>query len=86
MIVVPFSTAAVHSVRVIPEIDIWRAVQLMLKRYGDQAEAESTARAGELKAAGDDEGAPSWHLINFAKVSISQKPAVRDRFLSLTNT
>ena len=35
----------------IPEIDIWRAAQLMLKRYGDQAEAESTTRAGELEHA-----------------------------------
>jgi len=30
---------------VIPEIDIWRAAQLMLKRYGNRAEAKSTARA-----------------------------------------
>jgi len=26
---------------VIPEIDIWRVANLMLKRYGDQAEVES---------------------------------------------
>jgi len=26
---------------VIPEIDIWRVANLMLKRYGDLAEAES---------------------------------------------
>jgi hypothetical protein len=78
----PLSTATVHPVRrVTPEIDIWQAAQLMLKRY-----AESTARAGEIEAAGDHEAAPSWHLINFAKVPILQKPAVRDRFLSLTNT
>jgi hypothetical protein len=39
---------------VIPEIDIWRAAQLMLKRYGEKAEAESAARADdELAAAGD---------------------------------
>src|SRR5580704_3887820 len=36
---------------VIPEIDIWRAAQLMLKRYGDQAALkESAARADELEA------------------------------------
>jgi len=28
--------------RVIPEIDIWRAANLMLKRYGDKAVDEST--------------------------------------------
>jgi len=42
---------------VIPEIDIWRAAQLMLKRYGDQALKESSARATELTLAGDDDGA-----------------------------
>jgi hypothetical protein len=42
---------------VIPEIDIWRAANLMLKRYGDKAFEESTTRADELAAAGDDNGA-----------------------------
>jgi hypothetical protein len=32
----------------IPEIDIWRAATLMLKRYGEKALDESGARAGEL--------------------------------------
>jgi len=35
---------------VIPEIDIWRAANLMLKRYGDKALEESAARADELAA------------------------------------
>ena len=43
---------------VIPEIDIWRAAQLMLKRYGDEALKESAARADELAAAGGGE----WSL------------------------
>jgi len=33
---------------VIPEIDIWRAANLMLKRYGDKALDESATRADEL--------------------------------------
>jgi hypothetical protein len=33
---------------VIPEIDIWRVANLMLKRYGDNAEAESARRVDEL--------------------------------------
>jgi hypothetical protein len=49
---------------VIPEIDIWRAAQLMLKRYGEKALEESAARADELAFAGDDDGrrpgAGSW--------------------------
>ena len=32
----------------IPEIDIWRAANLMLKRYGEKALEESEARADEL--------------------------------------
>jgi hypothetical protein len=42
---------------VIPEIDIWRAANLMLKRYGDKALEESVTRVNELAAAGDDNGA-----------------------------
>ena len=50
----------------IPEIDIWRAAQLMLKRYGDKALEESGARADELMAAGDDNGAAVWRRITAA--------------------
>jgi len=35
---------------VIPEIDIWRAANLMLKHYGDKALEESAARGDELAA------------------------------------
>src|SRR6516162_7020698 len=55
--------APVHSAGVITEIDIWRAAQLMAKRYGDQALKESAARATELTLAGDDDGAATWHRI-----------------------
>jgi hypothetical protein len=48
---------------VIPEIDIWRAAQLMLKRYGEKALEESAARADELALAGDHDGATTWRRI-----------------------
>ena len=60
---------------VIPEIDIWRAAQLMLKRYGEKAEAESAARADELALAGDDEGAATWRRIMAAVLQLSNKTA-----------
>ena len=41
----------------IPDIDIWRAAQLMLKLYGDNALEQSAARANELALVGDDDGA-----------------------------
>jgi hypothetical protein len=50
----------------IPEIDIWRAAQFMLKRYGDKAAGESAARADELAAAGDEGGAATWRRITNA--------------------
>jgi len=51
---------------VIPEIDIWRAATLMLKRYGKDALKQSAKRAEELSAAGDDEGAATWRRITDA--------------------
>ena len=50
----------------IPEIDIWRAAQLMLKRYGAKALEESAAQADELVATGDDNGAAVWRRITAA--------------------
>ena len=50
----------------IPEIDIWRAANLMLKRYGDKALEESAMRADELAAAGDGNGAAVWRRITAA--------------------
>ena len=40
----------------IPEIDIWRAANLMLKRYGEKALEERATRADELAVDGDHDG------------------------------
>ena len=42
---------------VIPEIDIWRAVALMLKRYGDKALEQSRTLIDELASDRDHDGA-----------------------------
>ena len=55
----------------IPEIDIWRAAQLMLKRYGDKALEESAARPDELVAAGDDNEAAVWRRITDAVAQLA---------------
>ncbi len=47
----------------IPETDIWKAAILMLKRYGDKALEESTARADQLIAEDDPDGAATWRWI-----------------------
>ena len=51
---------------VIPEIDIWRAATLMLKRYGEKAHEQSATRADELAADGDHDGADTWRRITAA--------------------
>jgi len=48
---------------VIPEIDIWRAATLMLKRFGDKAEEQSAARAEDLATEGDQDGAATWRRV-----------------------
>ena len=48
---------------VIPEIDIWRVANLMLKRYGDEADIESAIRAEELAEAGNWAGEAIWRRI-----------------------
>jgi hypothetical protein len=48
---------------VIPEKDIWRAAILMIRRYAGKALEESGARADQLEADGDPEGAATWHWI-----------------------
>jgi hypothetical protein len=57
----------------IPEIDIWRAAQLMLKRYGKKALDESAVRANELALAGDDDGAATWRRIMGAVTQLTIK-------------
>ena len=47
----------------IPEIDIWRVANLMLKRYGDKAEVESARRADELWQDGDAAGVAVWRRV-----------------------
>jgi hypothetical protein len=51
---------------VIPEIDVWRVANLMIKRYGDEAEAESAIRSAELAEAGDSAGAAVWRRVTDA--------------------
>ena len=50
----------------IPEIEIWRAANLMLKRYGDKAVEESAARADEFAAHDDYNGEAVWCRITDA--------------------
>jgi hypothetical protein len=57
--------------RLIPEIDIWRAADLMLKRYGEKALDESATRADEVAAGGDHDGAATWRRITAAVIELA---------------
>jgi hypothetical protein len=52
-----------QSAAVIPEIDIWRVADLMLHRYGSNAELESARRADELWDEGGTAGVAVWRRI-----------------------
>jgi hypothetical protein len=54
----------------IPEIDIWRVANLMLSRYGDEADIESAIRAEELFEEGDHNGAAVWRRVIDAIVQL----------------
>ena len=62
---------------VIPELDIWRAAALMLKRCGDKALEQSSARANELTGDGDHDAADTWHRITtaVAQLANTRQPA-----------
>ena len=47
----------------ISDIDIWRAAQLLVKRYGTDAALQAGMRADRLLAAGDVDGAATWRAI-----------------------
>jgi hypothetical protein len=51
---------------VISDFDIWRAANLMLKRYGEKALEVSATRADELAADGDHDDAVTSRRITAA--------------------
>ena len=50
----------------IPEIDVWRSAQLMIRQYGDAAVSEADARATALTEQRDSAGAAVWRRIREA--------------------
>jgi hypothetical protein len=51
---------------VIPEIDIWRVANLMIKRYAEAAKENADRRADELETEGDHAGAAIWRRVTVA--------------------
>ena len=48
------------------DLEIYRAAQATISRYGDEAALHAAMRADELMAAGDMEGRAVWHRIERA--------------------
>ena len=47
----------------IPDLDIHRSAWLMIRRYGDDAEAQAAMRGDELLDRGDLDSMLVWHAI-----------------------
>jgi hypothetical protein len=61
---------------VTPDLDMWRAALLMLKRYGNDAAVEAAARADEMLDESDVDGARDWQRITNAIEQLqAEKPA-----------
>jgi hypothetical protein len=64
----------------IDDRDIWRAANLLLKRYGADAAAQAAQRADELFAEGDSDGHAIWKRILAAVGALTRnKPAEGER-------
>ena len=48
---------------ILSETDIYRAAQVMVRRYGDDATVQAAQRADELLDQGDIDGAATWRRI-----------------------
>ena len=48
------------------DLEVYRAAQATISRYGDEATVHAAMRADELMAAGDMEGRAVWHRIERA--------------------
>ena len=58
--------ALIGSQPMTSNLDIWRAAQATIKRYGDEAGVHAAQRADELMAEGDMDGRAVWHRIERA--------------------
>lgn len=59
----------------IPEIDMWRAANLLVKRHGRDAAIVAGQRADECLSAGDTEGQRIWkHIVEAILELLRDKP------------
>jgi hypothetical protein len=61
----------------VPEIAIWRAANLLIRRHGADAELEAAKRADLMLDRGDDEGRLLWARIRRAIEALKAVPSGR---------
>jgi len=59
---------------VIPDLDIWRAANLLIRQHGDLAEIVAAQRADELLDRGDRDGELVWLRIKRAVAELQATP------------
>jgi len=63
----------------VDDSDIWRAANLLVKRYAADAEIVAAARADDLLAGGDLEGYAVRKMIHRTVVELTREPAEGER-------
>jgi hypothetical protein len=58
----------------IPDRDIWRAANLLIREHKAEAEIAATRRADEMLERGDRDGHLVWHSIRQAIVELEAMP------------
>ena len=58
-----------------PDIDIWRAANLLIKQHGEDAEIVAAQRADQMLERGDRDGRLVWLRIGWAIVELQAAPS-----------
>jgi len=58
----------------IPDLDIWRAANLLIRQHGADAELEAAKRADLMLERGDLDGQSLWRRIRRAIVELQAPP------------
>ena len=61
----------------VPEIAIWRAANLLIRKHGADAELEAAKRADLMLDRGDDDGRLLWARIGRAIEAVQARPSGR---------
>lgn len=56
-------TSAPLDTQLIPDIDVWRSTNVLMKRYGKDAALEAAQRADAMLEKGDMDGCRVWKRI-----------------------